>query len=343
MTKLLNELQMEELLLDYKNKELTVKQISIKFNTNIRQVYKFVANSGIKTGFRKGYGKRKYLYNERIFKTIDAPEKAYWIGFLMADGWINKTRLGLSLKDGEMIYKFRHFLGNEDIPIKVAKNCAGIYNQKLITLNSRLMINDLSIYGLIQNKTFITQIKNIPERYLSHFIRGYFDGDGCLYSSKDLRHNKLEICSSSIKILYQIQEILKKNNVLKKENYVTHRNDYKCSSLIVSNMKELILFCEFIYKDSAIRLERKYNKYLIIKSKPQFKKRKNAGSIYFGVSVKSDARMMTDRTKKKYVAFISINKETKWIGSFYTEKEAAIAYNIRATELGFPDFKLNKI
>jgi len=285
---------------------------------------------------------RKYIFNEDIFNIIDNSEKAYWIGFLMADGWVTKTgRLGLSLKDGEMIYKFRLFLGNENIPIKDTNNCAGIVNQKRLEISSVKLVKDLSKYGMIPNKTYRTQILNIPEKYLSHFIRGYFDGDGCLYHDQNFYHNEMVIASCSLNILEQIEKTLQKFDIIRQYSYITIIN--KCGYFRIRNKKELIAFCQFIYKNSTIHLKRKYEKYKLIQKNARYKKKKHGKSKYFGVFPRSNESMQKKRTNKKYTSVIRIRGEQKWLGSFYTEIEAAKKYNEEAIKANFPKEKINKI
>lgn len=339
MKKISNETQ-QQIINDYIN-NIKVKDIAIKYNVNKRYVFSLARKLNIP--YRRGYSIRKYFFDENLFEIIDTNEKAYWLGFLMADGWISNGSLNLSLKDGEMIYKFRTFIGNEDIPIKDEANCVGKINQKLIQISSVKLINSLEKYGLIPNKTHRTQILNVPEKYLSHFIRGYFDGDGCLYHSKDFQHNEMTIASCSFNILKQIETILINNSILTNKNYICTNKNNKCGYLRIRNKKEIITFCKFIYKNSTIRLERKYIKYKLIKKNSKYKKKKNGKSKYFGVFPRSKEVMIKNRTNKKYTVSITLNGKSKWLGAFYSEIEAAQKYNEEAIKANFPKEKLNKL
>lgn len=141
---------------------------------------------------QSGYYSRKYAVNEKFFTCIDSEEKAYWLGFLAADGNVisNKISLELSVKDKGHIHKFRKALESEH-PITVKDNVGSFSNGKsqlaCIGINSKKMVQDLSHFGIIPNKTFIVTPPApglIPNHLLRHYWRGEFDGDGSIYSSK---------------------------------------------------------------------------------------------------------------------------------------------------------------
>lgn len=49
----------------------------------------------------------------------------------------------------------------------------------MLNLNSKIMKNDLiNLHGIMPWKSYDVQFPFVPEEYLHHFIRGYFDGDG---------------------------------------------------------------------------------------------------------------------------------------------------------------------
>ena len=53
-------------------------------------------------------------YNRHIFDEINSPEKAYWLGFIVADGYLNDDknmlRIKLGNKDKSHLEKFIKFL-----------------------------------------------------------------------------------------------------------------------------------------------------------------------------------------------------------------------------------------
>lgn len=149
--------------------------------------------------------KRKKLrennINETIFDTITTPESAYIFGLYIADGCItkdNKFIISLNENDLEILTKVRDIIS----PITKLLYRPKYVNQKTgITSNPMYLMgfkcnhiaNTLNKYGCGYNKTYIEKsIKNIiPREFMWDFIRGYFDGDGCVSKSVVNRTNTL--------------------------------------------------------------------------------------------------------------------------------------------------------
>lgn len=117
--------------------------------------------------------------NENIFETIDTKEKAYWLGFIYADGNISKkgNRVGFCLasKDSEILYKFSKFIQDENPQIKSYKNPKVVYYY----LYSKKLKYDLMICNIFPDKTHRIEfpIINQHELFLA-FLLGFYDGDG---------------------------------------------------------------------------------------------------------------------------------------------------------------------
>lgn len=123
--------------------------------------------------------------NESVFQQIDSNNKAYWLGFLAADGSIkgNELSIGLSSKDRNHLIKFLAFIDSSNPVIDTMSHCTSnnkYYPSSHINLYSNKLVNDLSLYGIVNNKSFqdIDFLEKVPKDYYDAFIVGYFDGDG---------------------------------------------------------------------------------------------------------------------------------------------------------------------
>jgi hypothetical protein len=128
---------------------------------------------------------RRYSVNEDFFAVVDTEEKAYWLGFLAADGHIGENghiKVALSAKDKGHIYKFAETIESEH-PIKIRKqNLDGnIYEVATIIVCSSKMVNDLILLGIGPRKSFIVTPSDVPIELSRHYWRGVFDGDGNIY------------------------------------------------------------------------------------------------------------------------------------------------------------------
>lgn len=340
----------ENVIKDYLDGKMTKKEIRKKYNLWSSQFCYIIKKNNIPLINRRAIDSptKKYNYDTNYFKEINTEEKAYFLGLLMADGWVSQGKsnwtLGLAMTDKDCIEKFQTALKtNSPIKLREANIKDGVSRKAcyFLYITCKEIIEDLNKLGIIGNKTNRTYIPNIPKELIRHFIRGYFDGDGCIYVRKNTKNSNCScsITSSSQLIIKQIYNILLNNNI--KSFIRQHKPTY--STVNIDNRLESLKFLDYIYKDCSIYMNRKYNKYLEIKNKPIRIKNTSSSSKYFGVSKITQSRIKKDKLKKTFTAFIQKNGKSSFIGNFKNEKEAAIAYNNKAIELGFPEWKLNKI
>lgn len=123
--------------------------------------------------------------NENFFKTW-TPEMAYVLGFFAADGSMNKNKRGgcyieFQITDGELLEKIRILL-QSDNTISVRKRAVNWQPIYRLQIGSKVIFEDLTQLGFVQNKTAVLMLPHIPPDYFSHFVRGYFDGDGNVWN-----------------------------------------------------------------------------------------------------------------------------------------------------------------
>jgi hypothetical protein len=138
---------------------------------------------------------RKYRFNEDYFEKIDTEEKAYWLGFIYADGCVRENQgkgknkglgLEISLKESDKSH-LEKFIKNIQcydksiIKKKVIKLKEKEYVAYRIVINSTKMCKDLISKGVYPRKSLTLKFPTkeiVSDELLKHFIRGYFDGDG---------------------------------------------------------------------------------------------------------------------------------------------------------------------
>ena len=207
----------------------------------------------------------KYKYQQDIFENIDTAEKAYWLGFLAADGCNYQREHNASIilnvheKDIKHLEKFKKFC-HTNAEIKSYIGYEGFSNQTpmcKITLNSKKISNDLIDKGILPNKSLILQPPHILEEFYKPFILGYFDGDGSI--SKSSQYNNYSISIQGTKeILTWICEVLDWDAKLEKRNINSNNNSYyiRCGG---TNKPYQIL--NQLYNSCEIHLDRKFNIY----------------------------------------------------------------------------------
>jgi hypothetical protein len=193
---------------------------------------------------------KKYNIRDNFFEVIDTEEKAYWLGFLYADGYIrsgrlNFIRLKLAIRDIDHMEKFKESIGSSH-RIEIYEDSNNPYCQ--ITIGCKKMVIDLIANGCVTNKGFKIRLPNIGDSLMPHFIRGYFDGDGCV--SHKNRNSYCVSIVSNIRFINDLKIYLGYGNINinKKNQQLANLNIYK----------ETKKFRKYIYNTSTIYLQRKF-------------------------------------------------------------------------------------
>lgn len=127
----------------------------------------------------------KYSLNDRYFEQIDSEEKAYWLGFLAADGCVyqkkgvSQVTLALKGADAGHVAKFAAAIGT-DKPVKLSKSKlkGKTYPRARLAICSKQMTEDLISQGVRPRKSLNAEVWNGPEHLIRHYWRGVVDGDG---------------------------------------------------------------------------------------------------------------------------------------------------------------------
>ncbi|WP_142335714.1 LAGLIDADG family homing endonuclease [Bacillus cereus] len=221
----------------------------------------------------------KYDYNKDYFKIIDCEEKAYWLGFIYADGYISirnngrSYEFGIEIKasDHEHIKKFNHIInGNFTISYRKRKltfeSYESIVNTCSIRIYSKQFVKNLIDKGVFLNKTKTLEFpKFLPKELIRHFIRGYIDGDGYIIFEKRTTGNnygyitRLGYVCHSKQFAIELKKFLEAELLLDKE--LTLYKDQNSFSVDTTNQAQLLSIIRYLYKDSTIYLDRKYKTY----------------------------------------------------------------------------------
>ena len=235
----------------YLNTQLTLRVICKEFKIDRNLFSKYLKSKSIDTS-------RKLKVDKNTFEIIDTEEKAYWLGFLYADGnvYYNKNNkqyvieLGLAIKDYNHLLKFKQFLRSDyKIEHRVKTNSCRI------RIHSKKMCDDLINLGCIPNKSLILKFPEfLDTKLISPFIRGYFDGDGCI-SSYIKTTPDISLLGTKEFLLY-INNIYQKEKSLFKD--LRHKNNTFSIRFKINNG---LTFLYDIYNNANIYLDRKYNIY----------------------------------------------------------------------------------
>ena len=267
---------------------------------------------------------RKYKVNDNFFKTW-THDMAYILGFWWADGFIYKNRFYITQHKKDQ-YLLEIFLKKmeSDNPIRTDKRCNCIFAE----ITSKSIVEDIKALGGTEKKSKTCIFPNVPEKFLSDFIRGHFDGDGCITHNFNQCRNKFytsNIASGSMMFLEKLHSILKEkipeikgtiHTVNAKKGIAINGRKLKSNStthtlcLGVNDTKKL---GHFIYRDNPnLKMERKYNKFI------------EAGEITIA---NKDRDFLSYEDAKKYVNKLNIKSHIEWLKYAKTERPKNIPSN----------------
>ena len=239
--------------LEMYKKGISIIKISKELNMGEATISKFLKYKNIE--IRNRYDKIKDIsLNHYFFENIDNEHSAYWLGFIFADGSIINSKsyrlvIELNKIDEDHLKKFIQDINTSHI-IKYRNN----RDMCSISINSKNIINDLCSIGCIPNKTVNGYINEelIKKENIKDFLRGYLDGDGFI----DKTRYRIVYTIKSKMIVESIKKMFDDNGILSK--IINEKNYYR---LTIETKNNFFKALKFLYDNSNIYLDRKYNIY----------------------------------------------------------------------------------
>ena len=239
---------------------MSLREIAEKYHISRNNFSKYLKEHNIPIRNQK-ITSRKYYCNEDFFEKIDTEKKAYWLGFIMADGYVQSHNngkylcIGLKIEDKGHLEKFKKDIeATYEIKEYLSKGYNENHKIARILISSEKLYYDLRKYGIVENKTFYEKYPIIPLHLQRHFIRGILDGDGCIYYAKRDKCLGVHICGNKdllLGITKYFESLGCSKNIQKSRSI---------SDIHYSNKKALFVLNE-LYKNSTVYMDRKYEIY----------------------------------------------------------------------------------
>lgn len=155
-----DEIIRQKIIEDYKNGK-SMRQIEVDYGVTRVTISKYLTKIGVKTTIGNHY--RTYNHKEDFFHVIDTEEKAYWLGFMFADGHISNNdnrygqdQFGLSVAEEDInsLYQFKEALGATN-PVHRYNRNSHTKGQPLcrLQLTSQQTVDDLISHGCEKQKS----------------------------------------------------------------------------------------------------------------------------------------------------------------------------------------------
>jgi hypothetical protein len=214
----------------------------------------------------------KFKSNQEFFQKWN-PTMSYVLGFWYADGSVDFSpqirghyiRVGST--DKEVITYIKRALDSQHAIYTLLR--PGRKTFYLLQIGSKGMFNDLQQLGVVERKANIITFPEVPKELLNDFIRGYFDGDGCVSIEKTNTGSYkrlITVFTSGSKIfLQQLQTILiLEANVTHKKISITRNTTASTAYQLRYSTRESLKLFYFLYtlKQSEFFLTRKYKVFI---------------------------------------------------------------------------------
>ncbi len=210
--------------------------------------------------------------NINFFKTWTS-DMAYILGFLFADGSVTKNRRGgyyvtFYSMDKSLLCSIKKAMKSEHVVAQRNAVSGLVYR---LQVGSKDMVSDLEKIGLKQTKTKRMKVPEIPSRYQGHFIRGFFDGDGNVWTGYINKKRRMptyiiqtSFTSASEVFLQDVCKLLKRSlGTTGSLSYIKNKNCHRLSYSIKDSLK----LYDFMYNTGRtslflLRKERVFKKYM---------------------------------------------------------------------------------
>lgn len=256
-----------------------IKDVAVKFGAGYQATWRFLKRNHVQIRPDHFLSNRRYLFDIHAFDTIDTEEKAYWLGFLYADGCNYEPRYTVSLslaeEDAAHVQRFADFLSLNRPMRYTAERTPQSQRQACIVATDMHFSKRLHDLGMVSNKTLILRFptqNQVPTHLLRHFIRGYFDGDGSITKLKYRKGRDSHrptygasivstesFCQAVATIIHQHLAI----SCYTSTRFPERNNSTRQISFGGNSQTER--FLDWLYQDAHEYLPRKYQRYLELK------------------------------------------------------------------------------
>lgn len=204
---------------------------------------------------------RAHIFNEAFFADLSTEPQAYYLGLLAADASIDEIRkqmeITLAEPDHHILEELLEHLNADGPAVKPRRRPDRVKTFHRLTLSSKRLVQDLVSWGLTQAKTYDFRLtREIPDHLKSHFIRGFWDGDGSL----GRRH--FEVGIKSDPFARQLKTMIEEVGGQSPNHHVRTTKDGKAFHIYNMASKRFHRFRQAIYGNASLCLHRKKESFL---------------------------------------------------------------------------------
>lgn len=255
---------------EYVGNRKSLIKLSKEVNRSVATIHRHFTKLGLKC--RNDVEKSlRYHCNGHYFDIIDTEDKAYFLGLLFSDGYVDaRHRIGIALKDDdvEIIEKMLDYMESDyKISFYTNNGYAGKYKPTRycrVLIASEQMYGAVVSHGVVPHKSLIVKPPILREDLIRHFIRGFMDGDGSIWGCDT---TPVVGFTSTKEMLEFIGDFFLQNGIIKRFAVYPQHHSNTTFSLKIGGSIQCLNALNLLYDGATVYLERKYKRYLQIKEK----------------------------------------------------------------------------
>lgn len=201
---------------------------------------------------------RQKAHDPNFFDKLNICETYYLIGLIASDGNLSKdySRITIGLTDEELIHKiYPYFSDIKKRKVYVSQKDSYKEFYTIISTNEDAIL-EINKMGIIPNKSVNLELsdKIAFSDYFWSFVRGYFDGDGCIYLCSKYRNKNyyaISITSGSYNFLKKLQLVFENFNIHSTLSRDKRKIKNSCYYLKIYKQDDVKLFYKLIYSDKS--------------------------------------------------------------------------------------------
>lgn len=219
----------------------------------------------------------QHFCNFRYFENIDTEDKAYFLGFIYADGNLYRNSMKITIRDYDIdvLEKLKKYMNsNHPIYKKPLSDWSGKEVLKKdgiveLIISQKKIREDLNKHGVFPNKTHTLESlpSTVSDKLIKHFIRGYIDGDGSFgrYVHNDgYERSSVNIVGTKkflIELSHKVSQLTGINfNTTLYDRYPERETNTR--ALTMTGNEKVLDFLNWVYDSSTVYMNRKHDVYL---------------------------------------------------------------------------------
>lgn len=229
---------------------LSAEQVSKHLGISRILFGRYLRSKGIPKHTTRYYTPRKCGVDTDVFRIINTEVKAYWLGFIYADGCLsdnNTFELSLQLSDADHLEKLRVFMKLGNTVKKDSFRCR-------LHIRDKVFADNLRLQGIVPRKSLILRYPDIDPMFDRPFMLGYFDGDGSLSYHQKKRTLQFSLLGTP-EFLGEYIKRLNTDALLTMHQDKRHKEQTK---YIVASGKYATEIYDQLIQGAGVYLERKY-------------------------------------------------------------------------------------